>query len=401
MTKFTSAISIIAGTAIGAGMLALPLTFAAVGLLWGSVILTIMSILMYFAALLSLELNQNHGGKALSISALSNIYINKYASIIANVMLMLLLYALLAAYIAGTTSVLSELYDFGLPTYSLSILVTVIMAAVVVGHLKWLDRINKLLFLGMLVLWAVIIAVISSSLDMPSIMALNESFDVTALLLIIPIAFTSFGFHLSMPTVINYCKLDVNKFKLALFIGCFLPLLSYLIWTWSSLGIIKSNDPETFARILEPKPQLGMMINSLTAVSSFPAFSIVMKFFSLLAIVTSFFGVGIGLLDFFREKFVKKEHDISGHIISASMTFILPLIVAIIVPNAFVMALSAASVFLAMLAIILPAIALKNQRNVKKGIHIMPFGNIGLSLVILGGSIVIVVELLNGVLSLL
>ncbi|MFI4984281.1 MAG: aromatic amino acid transport family protein [Rickettsiales bacterium] len=395
MTKFISAVSIIAGTAIGAGMLALPLTFAAVGLLWGSVILTLMSILMYFAALLSLELNYNHGGKALSISSLSNIYINKFSSVVANIMLMLLLYALLAAYISGTTSVLTKIYDFGISNQSLALIATLVMGAVIVGQVKWLDRINKVLFLGMLVLWGIIILIMSSTLELHSFLVLDETFHEHSLLKIIPIAFTSFGFHLSMPTVINYCKLDVKRFKLALFIGCFLPLLSYLVWTWSALAVIKSNDIDTFTKIMSRDADLGMMINSLAAASSFPGLAILTKFFSLLAIVTSFFGVGIGLLDFFREKFVKKGKEFSGQIISAIVTFSVPLVIAVAIPNAFVIALSAASIFLSVLAIILPAIALANQRKSKKSKRIMPLDNVGLVIVILGGLLVIAAELFN------
>lgn len=396
MARFISAVSMIAGTAIGAGMLALPLTFAAVGLFWGSIILVCMCTLMYFAALLSLELNYNHGEKAVSISTLSKIYINKFSSVIANIMLMLLLYALLAAYISGTTSVLSKIYDFGISEHLLAITATIVMCIVVVGHVKWLDRINKLLFLGMLVLWGGIIIVMSSSLNVGALSALNETFSSHSLIKIIPIAFTSFGFHLSMPTIINYCKLDIKRFKLALLIGCFLPLAAYLIWTWSALAIIKATDSEIFEKILLRKADLGMMISSLAAASSFSAFSILTKFFSLLAIVTSFFGVGIGLLDFFREKFVKKGQELPGEVVSALMTFIIPLLIAIAIPNAFVLALSAASIFLSMLSIILPAIALMYQRK-RKGKRIMPLGNYGLIIVIGGGLLVIIAELFNSI----
>ncbi|MDP2194150.1 MAG: aromatic amino acid transport family protein, partial [Alphaproteobacteria bacterium] len=81
--------------------------------------------------------------------------------------------------------------------------------------------------------------------------------------------------------------------------------------------------------------------------------------FSFCAIVTSFFGVGLGQHHFMREITNHRLPQINGgfkRFLDGTLTLLIPLIFATLYPNGFIMALSIASTWLAILALILPGI---------------------------------------------
>ncbi len=91
---------IIAGTTIGAGMLALPLASAGLGIINASLLLVVMWALMAYTALLMLELHQ-HADADATLNRLAHQFLGSHGQWLASAAILFLLYSLCAAYISG------------------------------------------------------------------------------------------------------------------------------------------------------------------------------------------------------------------------------------------------------------------------------------------------------------
>lgn len=93
-------IFIVAGTTIGAGMLAMPLAAAGVGFSVTLVLLVSLWALMCYTALLLLEVYQ-HVPADTGLGTLAKRYLGRYGQWVTGFSMMFLMYALTAAYISG------------------------------------------------------------------------------------------------------------------------------------------------------------------------------------------------------------------------------------------------------------------------------------------------------------
>lgn len=78
------------------------------------------------------------------------------------------------------------------------------------------------------------------------------------------------------------------------------------------------------------------------------------KLFSFFAVVTSFLGVGLSLFHFFADG-LKIEQTNKGKFLTASLTFIVPILFVLFYPRGFIMALEYAGIFVALLLGIFPS----------------------------------------------
>jgi tyrosine-specific transport protein len=98
--KFIGAVFIVAGTSIGASMLALPMMASSLGAINTLVLLVSIWFLGYYTATLTLEVGRFYKG-AYSISELCKKSFNSKIWLLADFSIVSLFYSLLAAYISG------------------------------------------------------------------------------------------------------------------------------------------------------------------------------------------------------------------------------------------------------------------------------------------------------------
>ena len=108
MNKTVGSTLLVAGTMIGAGMLAMPLTSAGIGLTATVFLLLGLWAVLTFTALLFVELYQTADSDA-GIGTLAAQYFGKAGRIISTAVLIVFLYALIAAYVSGGGSLLMDL----------------------------------------------------------------------------------------------------------------------------------------------------------------------------------------------------------------------------------------------------------------------------------------------------
>ncbi|WP_351060773.1 aromatic amino acid transport family protein, partial [Psychrobacter sp. TB20-MNA-CIBAN-0197] len=58
----------------------------------------------------------------------------------------------------------------------------------------------------------------------------------------IPVIFTSFGFHGSIPSIVKYVGVEIKVLRKVMIAGAALPLVIYIFWQLLSQGIMSQAD---------------------------------------------------------------------------------------------------------------------------------------------------------------
>ena len=140
---------IIAGTSIGAGMLAIPATVAACGFWIASLLLVITWFIMLLTALLLAEVNLSMENGS-NFTRMTYATLKKTGHLVTWVGYLLLLYSLTAAYSAGGRDLVSSgflMLNLHLPAWLNCLIFILILGALVYSGTRAVNHANKLLML--------------------------------------------------------------------------------------------------------------------------------------------------------------------------------------------------------------------------------------------------------------
>nr|WP_281506386.1 tyrosine transporter TyrP [Providencia stuartii] len=380
---------IVAGTTIGAGMLAMPIAAAGNGSMVSLVMLFALWALMCYTALLLVEVYQ-HESSETGIGSVAQRYLGSGGKFITGFSLMFLMYALTAAYVSGAgeiiTSNLKSSLSIEMADWMGIVIFTIIGGGVVCFGTSSVDFINRILFAAKIVFLVIILALMLPHVEQQNL--LSAPTEQVLILSAIPVFFTSFGFHGSVPSIVKYMGGDVKKLRIIFIIGSAIPLIAYILWQIATLGSISTT---TFVGILAENSGLNGLLDAIRNVVMSARTEFIAQMFMSLALATSFLGVALGLFDFLADLF-KRQDNMSGRIQTGLLTFLPPLVFALFYPKGFIMALGFAAIALSILALLLPsALAFKSRlRNERK--YQVTGGALALVIVFLCGIVVIGVQ---------
>lgn len=381
MNKTVGSTLLVAGTMIGAGMLAMPLTSAGIGFGFTLVLLLGLWALLTFSALLFVELYQTAESDA-GIGTLAEQYFGKAGRIIATAVLIIFLYALIAAYISGGGSLLKDLLPESFGNKVSILLFTVIFGSFIVIGTHSVDKINRVLFFVMLAAFAVVLSLMLPEIKFDNLMA--TPIDNALIISASPVFFTAFGFHGSIPSLNKYLGGNVKALRISILAGSAITLCAYILWQMSTHGLLTQNE---FLQILKEDATLNGLVKATLAITGSNMIAGAVKLFSTLALVTSFLGVGLGLLECI-EDLLKRSFNISaGRISLGLMTFIPPLVFALFYPEGFILALGYAGQMFAFYAVVLPVSLVWKARRT----------HINLPYKVWGGNLTLIIVLVLGV----
>ena len=380
---------ILAGTSIGGGMLSLPLVSAGLGFLLSCVIMVILWALMTYTALLMLEVHQ-HADSSATLDTLATKFLGRKGKFLAALTMLFLFYSLSAAYIAGGGSQLTEearnllSIDFH---HSLGAMIfSVLVAVVVVVGTHLVDRVNRVLFLIMIVAMAFVLLSLAPNVrgQYLASASVRKEFLMTS----IPISFTSFGFHGSIPAIVKYFGGKTNELKKAVLIGSSVPLIIYIVWLSCTLGVVSQEE-------MLANASLNKLILSLSEIFKNSKLALIVNLFANLALITSFLGVSLGLFEFIRD--ITKPIVNGNRLWVAIITNAPPLCFALFYPEGFILALGYASIALVILAVLFPvAMAIKTRQLYKnRNCYRVDGGNVLPALSLFCGVLIIISQLLN------
>ncbi|MBR9872828.1 MAG: tyrosine transporter [Vibrionaceae bacterium] len=380
--KLVGSSLIVAGTALGAGMLAIPMVLAQFGLLWGTLLMLFIWAGTTYAALLLLEASCKVGG-GVSMNAIARETLGKGGQLVTNGLLYALLVCLLMAYIIGAGDLVQKVTaSMGIPVSTISSQVgfTLLVGIIVSAGTGVVDKLNRALFIGMIV--ALILTLFAL---MPSVTfeGLDEvvSEDKVALIKTSSVLFTSFGFMVVIPSLVSYNK-EASKTQLRnmIIVGSTIPLICYLLWLLAVVGNLPPHELAQYSNVTELIAVLGQQYSGL---------EFILSMFTGLALLTSFLGVAMALYD--------QNADLlqAGKPAVFVTTFILPLLGAVFVPEHFLAILSYAGIILVFLAVFVPLSMTMKVRRVPvedNSIYEAGGGAMGMSMMFLFGCFLLVAQ---------
>ena len=393
MNKTLGSTLITSGTMIGAGMLAMPLTSAGIGFTFTVVLLVLLWILLTYSALLFVEVYQTAEYDA-GIGTLAAQYFGRPGRIIATSVLMIFLYALLSAYVTGGGAILaSTLPDFATPDLKMkgSILAFTIFFGIFVAiGTSFVDALNRFLFITMIAALFIVLGLMIPEIKIDNLMAMP--IDKALLISASPVFFTAFGFHGSIPCLNKYLEGDVKALRFSIIMGSAITLVGYLLWQFSTHGVLSQS---RFLEILNQDPTLNGLIEAVRVITGSTIIAAVVKIFSALALITSFLGVALGLLECI-EDLLKRAFNISANRLSLGfLTFLPPLLFAFFYPEGFILALGYAGQMFAFYAVVLPAALVWKARHQHPNLpYRVPGGSGVLLFVSIVGTIIVCIPFL-------
>jgi tyrosine-specific transport protein len=362
--KVFSASMLIAGTAIGAGMLALPVTTAPGGF-WPAI--AIYLVCWIFSACTGLLLLEACFWlpKDSNIVSLSSHLLGKGGKIASWILYLFLFYSLTVAYVAAGGGFIAAITEHFLNS-STSILVFVLLfSPVVFLGTKAVDRVNFLLMVGLIISFFVFIAIGVGKVDVERL----GHIDWFPALLALPVLFTSFSYQGIVPSMRDYFFGQKKQVRWAIIIGSSLPFFVYVIWEYLILGIVPLEGP---SGLLEAK-KLGL--TGVTPLKHFAGSAYIYaigQVFAFCALTTSFLGVTLGLFDFLADGMKIKKIG-KQRVLIYFLVFIPPTMIAMMNPNIFIRALSyAGGIGCALLLGLFPVMMVWSGRYKKKMGEVMP-----------------------------
>lgn len=359
MHKQIGSIMLVAGTCIGSGMIALPMLLAKIGVIPSILLMVFMWLLMYFSSLITVELSLK-SGRGLPLGTLGRKFSGPIAELIGTTSFKILSYALVAVYIYAGSSVLQTMLEnnnnIDYQFISIASVYSLIAFILFLLPIKIIDYVNRFLFMGLLLVIAILIAGLTYTINWSNLPLVSEQYNnISAWQLLIPVVFGSFGFQGSCHSFVNYCDLDKVKLKRALLWGSFIPMMVYIIWTTSTLSVIYNENPIFYSQMINGEIEVGDLVLELSSIAKWQSMQLLIWWITILAIITSLLGVGVGLCDSIKEMLPIKPENIMKRNFFASVITILPAyLMAISIPNAFISVLSFAGMILVIIAILLP-----------------------------------------------
>ena len=348
MNKQLTAILLISGTCIGAGMIALPISLAKIGVIQSIIVILLTWIFIYYCSLIYVELSlhlKNDNVKSFPLE-----FSGKKAKLIEDVNIKILSYSALSAYIYGCSSIFQKLIQYD-NIFVIETLLMFFIFLLFIFPTNFISKINNIFFIVFIILFLFLLIRVVTCVNFSNI-PLFVPHNITVFPSIISLVFTSFGYQLIFYTIKNYCNNDVNMIKKCFFYGSIIPTFVYILWACSTLSVIYNNNSDFFNTMVKDNIDVGDLINELSKCFKFKELQILIYWISIFTLFTSIIGLGLGIIE---SNYKSLENKINKPRIPAIlMTIIPPYLISILIPNAFINILNFAGIILIIISVLLP-----------------------------------------------
>lgn len=357
--KIFGSIMLCSCTSIGAGILALPTNTVSAGFFPTVFSFLISWFFLTISAFLLLEATLWHK-KETNIISIANETLGNKGKIFAWIIYLLLLYALISAYLTASFDWLQTILknqniiiskNLGVP------LLAFIFGTIVFSGTKIVDFTNRFLSIGLFAVYLILIFLIMPHVELNYLLYSNYSKTITPL----PLIITTFGFAIVVPSLTIYLKQNISHLKIVISIGSIIPLIVYLCWEFVTLGTLSLEGSNGLAALAKQQASGAQVALALENVIDNHVISIAAKFFSIFAIITSLIGVSLSLFHFLADGFQISKKGFSG-IKLFGLTFIPPVFLVLFFPAGFDQILSLGGIFVASLLGLLPIAMTWNGR---------------------------------------
>ncbi len=382
---------LVAGTAIGAGMLGLPMISAGMWFFWSCFVLLVSWFCMYRSSQAILEVNL-HFSPGDSFHTLVSRLLGPRLSMLNGLAVAFVLYTLVYAYVSGGGSVvqhaLAPLLGQEPPRLLTSLIFSLLLMAAVWWSHRAVDRLSIILMAGMVF---TLIFSMSGMLKRlrPEVLLDSAGGGGEAIFIWAALStyLTSFCFHASVPSLVKYLGRNGKLINACLLWGTLIALLCYFTWILASDGLIPRAG---FKSVIANGGNVGNLLAEAGSNLNSGLVLALLEAFSLLAVATSFLGAGLGLFDYMADLCAFSD-DRAGRSKTLLVTFAPPMICGLIWPDGFLAAIGWAGLAAAFWSVIVPALLLRASRKLlPQGVYTAPGGRFLVPLLLCYGLIVAV-----------
>jgi tyrosine-specific transport protein len=358
--------ALIAGTTVGAGILALPAVTLPSGIVPSTSGLIAVWLYALVSGLLVAEVTLNtmrtQGHPSIGFLGVVEKILGKLGARIAGGAYLFMHYALLVAYITQGGEILgsaaAKVWSVQLlPTWVGTTTFTLLFGGIMyLGREKFIEKLNSAFvgivivsFLGLLFLGGRHIE--SAQLLFQDWSALGSAISVMSVALF---------YQNVVPLVVTQLEGDATKIRQSIFIGSVIPLIMFLAWNAVILGSVSPNMLHSASggiTVFDP-------LQILRAGGAGEWLGVLVSIFSEFAIVTSFIGFVYGLLDLFKDIFLLAQGRFSSRLPLYSLVLFPPMTLGTLNPSIFFSALDYTGTFsISVLGGIIPALMSWKQRQ--------------------------------------
>ncbi len=383
--------SIIASVCVGAGMLGLPSSGAGAWTLWSSLALMVTMAMMTMSGWMLLEALKHFDLRA-SFNTVTSSLLGQRVNVFSNLMVYFVGGILLYAYITSSGLIIQDVT--GLDSKLGSVAFAVVFSLVVWHSTRAVDRLSVLLVTFMVLSFLFGVSGLAGRIDLAILFdtgSENSRYAPYAMAML-PVALASFGYHHSVASLRAYYG-EERKAQKAILGGTAVALLFYLIWLISIFGNLPRDE---FGPVVEQGGDVNVLLSALAFAIDSDRVANIISAFSAAAILSSFVGVGLGTFDFMADLFGFRN-DRKGRTKTWAITFIPPLLLSLLAPFGFVLAIGYAGAAAAVWTCIVPALLARKSRTLSGGRDgfMAPGGQLAIMLVLGFGVLTIIFHFLG------
>ena len=322
----------IAGTCIGAGMLALPSLTGLAGFLPAILSNLIVWSYMLLTGWFLAEACLWSGKPFVHVSSLAVDHFGQKGKYAVCLLFIFLYECLLISYFSGGAPYFQLLISnmFGLTDKAgkpVSFFVLGLITTGIIYPGAWfLGRLNSVLMAGLFMTFIFLVTMAVPEVSSEHLLRCNwPGFSLP-----FPILMGAFGYHNIIPTLVTYLGKDAARIRRALCFGTLIPLVIYLIWQGVVIGILPGALLEGSA-LKEKVP----VIETIIRISNSALLTSCAYAFTFFAIITSLLGVAFSMADFLSDFAQKPDHG-PLRLSFCLLTVAPPLCIAYVHPNLFI-----------------------------------------------------------------
>lgn len=347
-------VMLLIGTAIGAGILALPLVSHEIGFGVTSLMMIAVFVLMFWNAILFFRLNvklSRDKNESLGLFSLTKKTLNSFWQAVSFIASFSFLYSVLASYISGNASLLSyclQYYAHINISYNLSVIVfTFLFGLIIFWGAKPVDYFNRFFLFFKILFLFLTIAFLFPKINFHYVLSTKSDNFLRDIIIAVPIFVGAISFNPIIPSLCKYLKNDYKKLIWATLIGGGGTVLIYILWDLALVGLSSKTNMSS----------VGTLVISVSQIAKNKGVSMSLNWFANIAMTTSFLTVGLALFDFI-EDFLK-----ANKLWISFIAFVPPFLFALFLKDGFLIGLKFAALSLMILHGILPVMSGFKLRN--------------------------------------
>ncbi|CAG9466809.1 unnamed protein product [Pedinophyceae sp. YPF-701] len=329
------AASLVAGTTVGAGALALPAVTEASGFLPSSLALGLTAVFSAMTGLMIAEVNmraREDTGESVSLNEMTKLTLGSGGAAVSSTAYVFLHYCLLVAYLGKGGELVAPLLGLpadGDPLVPEAVFTLLWGATCYVASDAAMEGINSALVAGVVAAFLALVVSVAGGVDVSRLAAGDWSAVPDAL----PVIALAFVYQNVVPVISDSLNNDPKKVRQAILIGSAVPLAMFVLWDGAVLGTPSEGGDPLVALLNQP----GLAGQAAAA-------------FSLLSLVTSFIGFVLGLTDFAAGILNVPEEDrkrpsAPGRALTFAATLVPPFVASLFLRDVFVKALDYAGTY--------------------------------------------------------